>query len=93
MTKNTKTVLILILAVVLIAAVPLFALRGAEFGGSDDAALVHACAGNCDRRRTSGRSRESFFLHPDRNRSRYHRILHGTACGTEEMDEKGSRRT
>ena len=37
MTKNTKTVLILILAVVLIAAVPLFALRGAEFGGSDDA--------------------------------------------------------
>ena len=40
MTKNTKTVLILILAVVLIAAVPLFALRGAEFGGSDDAGSV-----------------------------------------------------
>ena len=40
MTKNTKMVLILILAVVLIAAVPLFALRGAEFGGSDDAGSV-----------------------------------------------------
>ena len=40
MTKNTKMVLILILAAVLIAAVPLFALRGAEFGGSDDAGSV-----------------------------------------------------
>ena len=40
MTKNTKMVLILILAVVLIAAVPLFALRGADFGGSVDAGSV-----------------------------------------------------
>ncbi len=40
MTKNTKTVLILILAIVLIALVPLFALKGAEFGGSDDAGSV-----------------------------------------------------
>ncbi|MCR1843022.1 energy-coupling factor ABC transporter substrate-binding protein [Murimonas intestini] len=37
MSKNTKTVLILIAAAILIAIVPLFALKGAEFGGSDDA--------------------------------------------------------
>lgn len=37
MTKNTKTVLILLIAAVLIAVVPLFALKGAEFGGSDNA--------------------------------------------------------
>lgn len=40
MTKNTKTVIILILAIILIALVPLFALKGAEFGGSDDAGSV-----------------------------------------------------
>ena len=40
MTKNTKTVLILILAIILIALVPLFALKGAVFGGSDDAGSV-----------------------------------------------------
>ncbi len=37
MSKNTKTVLLLLAAVLLITLVPLFALRGAEFGGSDDA--------------------------------------------------------
>ena len=40
MSKNTKTVIILLVAAVLIAAVPLFALRNAEFGGSDDAGSV-----------------------------------------------------
>ncbi len=40
MTKNTKTVIILILAIILIALIPLFALKGAEFGGSDDAGSV-----------------------------------------------------
>ena len=40
MSKNTKTVMILLIAAVLIAAVPLFALRNAEFGGSDDAGSV-----------------------------------------------------
>lgn len=38
MSKNAKTALILLLIAVLIAVVPLFALKGAEFGGSDDAA-------------------------------------------------------
>ncbi|MBS6397435.1 MAG: cobalt transport protein CbiN [Clostridiales bacterium] len=37
MTKNTKMVLAMLAAIVLIALVPLFALKDAEFGGSDDA--------------------------------------------------------
>ena len=37
MTTNTKTVVILLVIAALIAIVPLFALKGAEFGGSDDA--------------------------------------------------------
>ena len=40
MTKNTKLVLVLLIAAVLIAAVPLFALKDAKFGGSDDAGSV-----------------------------------------------------
>lgn len=38
MSKNAKTVLILALLVVVIAVIPLFLRKGAEFGGSDDAA-------------------------------------------------------
>lgn len=37
MTKKTKTTIVLIAAIFLIALVPLFALKDAEFGGSDDA--------------------------------------------------------
>jgi len=37
MTKTKKTVVILLIIAVLIAIIPLFALKGAEFGGSDDA--------------------------------------------------------
>ena len=37
MSKNTKTVVILLIVAALIAIVPLFALKGAEFGGSADA--------------------------------------------------------
>lgn len=37
MSKNQKIVAVSLLAVVLIALAPLFALPGAEFGGSDDA--------------------------------------------------------
>lgn len=40
MTKTKKWVLILVAAAVLLALVPLFALKGAEFGGSDDAGSV-----------------------------------------------------
>lgn len=37
MSKTKRTVIILLLIAVLIAIIPLFALKGAEFGGSDDA--------------------------------------------------------
>ncbi len=37
MSKNKKTVIILLVIVAVMIVVPLFALKGAEFGGSDDA--------------------------------------------------------
>lgn len=37
MSKNKRTVLILLVIAVIIAVVPLFIMKGAEFGGSDDA--------------------------------------------------------
>ena len=37
MTKTKKTVVTLLIIAALIAVIPLFALKGAEFGGSDDA--------------------------------------------------------
>lgn len=40
MSKNKKTVIVLLIVAILIAVVPLFALKGAEFGGSDDAGSV-----------------------------------------------------
>lgn len=38
--KNKKTIAILLLVVVLMIVIPFLALRGAEFGGSDDAGSV-----------------------------------------------------
>ncbi|MDD4377513.1 MAG: energy-coupling factor ABC transporter substrate-binding protein [Eubacteriales bacterium] len=38
--SNKKLVIILLVVAVLMAIVPLFALKGAEFGGSDDAGSV-----------------------------------------------------
>ena len=40
MSKNAKTVILLFAIAVLITVIPLAALRGAEFGGSDDAGSV-----------------------------------------------------
>lgn len=40
MSKNRTIVIVLIIAAILIAFVPLFVLKGAEFGGSDDAGSV-----------------------------------------------------
>lgn len=40
MSKNKRTVLILLVIAIAIAIIPLFALKGAEFGGSDDAGSV-----------------------------------------------------
>ncbi|MBN1066897.1 energy-coupling factor ABC transporter substrate-binding protein [Clostridium sp. VAP51] len=37
MSKNKKTVIILLIIALIITIAPLFALKGAEFGGSDDA--------------------------------------------------------
>lgn len=37
MTKTKKKVILLLATAILIAIIPLFALKGAEFGGSDDA--------------------------------------------------------
>jgi cobalt/nickel transport protein len=37
MTKKKRTVILLLVIAILIAVVPLFVLKGAEFGGSDDA--------------------------------------------------------
>ena len=37
MSKNKKTVIILLIIAALIAIIPIFALPGAEFGGTDDA--------------------------------------------------------
>jgi cobalt/nickel transport protein len=37
MNKTKRTVIVLLVIAVLIAVIPLFALKGAEFGGSDDA--------------------------------------------------------
>ena len=40
MSRNTKIVLVSLLAVIVLALAPLFALKNAEFGGSDDAGSV-----------------------------------------------------
>lgn len=40
MSKNKKIVIVSLIIVVLIALLPLFLLKGAEFGGSDDAGSV-----------------------------------------------------
>ena len=40
MSKNAKTVFVLLVVTLLIAFVPLFALKDAQFGGSDDAGTV-----------------------------------------------------
>lgn len=40
MRKDRRTVIILLILVIAIALIPLFALKGAEFGGSDDAGSV-----------------------------------------------------
>lgn len=42
MTKNMKTVILLLVLAVLIAVIPVAVLKNAEFGGSDDAGSVMA---------------------------------------------------
>ena len=40
MKSNKKTVIILLIIAMAIAIIPLFTLKGAEFGGSDDAGRI-----------------------------------------------------
>ncbi|HAX51711.1 energy-coupling factor ABC transporter substrate-binding protein [Muricomes intestini] len=40
MSKNKKIVIVLLIVALLIAVIPVFARKGAEFGGSDDAGSV-----------------------------------------------------
>ena len=54
MSRNTKIVLVSLLAVVVLALFPLFALRGAEFGGTDD-------AGSAKVEEVTGREYEPWF--------------------------------
>ena len=95
MSKNKKTVILLLIAAVLIAVVPLFVLKEAEFGGSDDAGsvMVEEIHGEYEpwftpvletalRQRTARRDRKSYFLYSDRDRRGNHRIYNGTVRGT-----------
>ena len=54
MSRNTKIVLVSLLAVVVLALFLLFALRGAEFGGTDD-------AGSAKVEEVTGREYEPWF--------------------------------
>ena len=105
MSKNTKTVILLLIAAVLIAAVPLFARKGAEFGGSDDAGSVMIeeiqgeytpwftpGAGERAGRGDPGRSGKPDLLCADRDRRGNHRFLYGKVCRAQEMDERRRRR-
>ena len=94
MSKNKKTVILLLIAAVLIAVVPLFVLKEAEFGGSDDAGsvMVEEIHGEYEPWFTpvleTALDRElpgeikSYFLYSDRDRRGNHRIYNGTVRGT-----------
>ena len=78
-----KTVIAAIVAIFLIAFVPLFVLKDAEFGGSDDAGSVVVEEVDSSYERGG----KSPFLYPDRYRSRNYRLYNGTFCRTQKMDE------
>ena len=80
-----KKVILGILVIFLIALVPLFALRDADFGGSDDAGsqVVEEVDSSYEPWATP-----ILLLYPDRYRCRDHRLYHGSVRGTEEMDEQ-----
>ena len=95
-----KTVIAAIVAIFLIAFVPLFVLKDAEFGGSDDAGsvVVEEVDSSYEPWATPvfeqllggelpGEVESSPFLYPDRYRSRNYRLYNGTFCRTQKMDE------
>ena len=87
-----KTVIAAIVAIFLIAFVPLFVLKDAEFGGSDDAGSVvveevdssyEPWATPVFEQLLGGElpgEVEVSFLYPDRYRSRNYRLYNGTFC-------------
>ena len=60
--SNKKTVIILLVIVALIAIVPLFALKGADFGGSDDKGGEIIFAGTPDEILNCKKSKTGQFL-------------------------------
>ena len=104
MTKNTKTVIILLIIAVLIAVIPVAALRGAEFGGSDDAGsvMVEEIHGEYEPwftpvletalQGTSGRTGKSALLCADWYRRGSDSLFYGAFCGAEKMDDEDRRR-
>ena len=91
-TKNKKFAAALILAAILIAVIPVIALKDAEFGGSDDAGsvMVEEIHGEYTpwfspiletflRRRTAWRTGKPDLLRPDGHRGRHHRLFYGAA--------------
>ena len=105
MTKNTKTVIILLVIAVLIAVIPVAALRGAEFGGSDDAGsvMVEEIHGEYEPWFTPvletalggelpGELESLLFLCADWDRRGSDRLFYGAFCGAEKMDEEDRRR-
>ena len=76
MSKNKKTVIILLIIAALIAIIPIFALPGAEFGGSDDAGSQVVQEISPDYEPWARRGRKPVFLHSDRHRRGHHRFLY-----------------
>lgn len=100
-----KTVFAIIIAILLIALIPLFVLRDAEFGGSDDAGsvVVEEVDSSYEPWATPilerliggelpGEVESLFFLYPDRYRRRYPCLCDGSSGRAKKMDEKTGRR-
>ena len=102
--SKKRTIAVLLVLVVLIAVIPLFAVKGAEFGGSDDAGSqmitkirgteyepwFTPVIGNGDRRRDSRRDRKPAVLPSDRNRSGSDRVFHGKTVERKKWQDKQS---
>ncbi len=103
---NKRLAVILIIAIILIALVPLFTLKNAEFGGSDDAGsqmvneitgigirtLVHPCTGKRPWKGAPRRGGKPVFLCTDRYRRRHCGLYYGPSSRTKKVDERRRRK-